>query len=107
MASSESLLYSFGNTIKRTKNNPDNIKKTKLKNKQIFLKDPRNLCNLTPINGKTYITILETTFLIIKKVCTKLSSTKSNTKDFPTHDMLYPSPEINLNRNIIYAFLIK
>jgi hypothetical protein len=96
----------LGNTIKSTKNKPDNIKNTTLRNKQIFLKDPRNLYNFTPNNGNTYITIFETTFLIIKKVCTKLSSTKSNTKDFPTQDMLYPNPEMNLSKNIIYAFFI-
>lgn len=45
--------------------------------------------------------IIDTIFLIVKNNYTYLSGTNSNTKDFPTQDIFYPNPEMNLSIKII------
>lgn len=48
---------------------------------------------------------IDETDLREKKNCTLLPFTKSKTNDFPTQDMLYPSPETKRRKYIKYTFL--
>ena len=60
----------------------------------------------TPNSGNFPIIKIEDTDFKEKKNWTYPLETKSKTNDFPTQDILCPSPETNLKKKIRYTFVV-
>ena len=67
---------------------------------------PNQLSKEGPVKGNPPNINIEKTDFKEKKNCTYFSDTRSKTEDFPTQDIFYPSPEMNLSINISIAFFV-